>query len=114
MTTLHAHISTAQSDCDGPTYDSWVVTFNEDERNEHIAATERGYNDFSEYSFKERILGNAVSFHGNGQVNIHPDGFNYFENTDEGYRSAEVRWCEDDCDTNERTHRDVFAEQMGY
>lgn len=111
MSELHAHIDRSQQDCDGPTYDSHVEIFNDDER----AEAGKPFNDFSDLHFKERILGNAVSFHAEeAAVQISAGGFSYHEITDEGYRRVDVRWCEDDCDTNERSHRDVFAEQMGY
>jgi hypothetical protein len=114
---LHAHVSTASRDCDGPQYNSWVTVPNDDEIAEFAAAQERGYNDFSDLHFKERVLGNHVSFHADGPhtVEITRDGFKMSEATDEGYRSADVTWCEDpDCDPDDRTHRDVFAEAAGY
>lgn len=110
MTELHAHVSTSSVDCDGPMYREYVETFNDAER----AESGKAYNDFSDLHFKERILGNVVSFHGHGSVTFRPEGFTFSEPTDEGYRSAEVRWCEDDCDTDAAWQRDVFAEQMGY
>lgn len=114
---LHAHISTASSDCDGPQYNEWVQTMNDDERAEDAVASKRGYNNFSDLQFKERILCNHVSLHSEFGVTVKGDADGFFMNepTEEGYRSAEVRWCTDeDCDTDERSHRDVFAEQMGY
>ena len=107
-TTLHAHVSTASSDCDGPMYRSYVSEMNDDER----------CNDqYGDLEFKQRILGNHVSFHSEFGVNVEvsAEGFVTHELTDEGYRSADVTWCEDEaCDPNAATQRDIFAEQMGY
>ena len=114
-TTLHAHVSTASSDCDGPQYNEWVESLNVTELAQHVAAN--GVNDFHDLNFKERVLGNHVSFHSEFGVTVAvlDWGFTMHEQTDEGYRQAEVRWCEDeDCDPNAKSHRDVFAEQMGY
>lgn len=112
MTNLHAHVSTASSDCDGPMYHEYVSTLNDAERAMHEKA--QGVNDFHDLEFKARILSNHVSFHSNTRVEVDERGFTTHEQTDEGYRSAEVRWCEDDCNTDARSQRDVFAEQMGY
>lgn len=112
---LHAHVSTASSDCDGPFYRDYVTTLNADEIAEHERA--QGINDFHDLHFKERVLGNHVSFHPffNVKVEVDVHGFVMHEQTDEGYRSAEVRWCEDeDCDPNASSQRDVYAEMMGY
>jgi hypothetical protein len=114
-TTLHAHVSTAAADCDGPMYRTYVESLNDSERAMHDAAN--GVNDFHDIVFKERVLGNHVSFcpDGSVRVNVRKEGFNMSEATEEGYRSADVRWCEDaDCDPNAASQRDVFAEQMGY
>jgi hypothetical protein len=112
-TTLHAHVDTAAADCDGPMYRTYVESLNDSERAMHDAAN--GVNDFHDLVFKERVLGNHVSFHGRVTVEVHPHGFNSHEITDEGYRSADVRWCEDEsCDPHAASQRDVFAEQMGY
>jgi hypothetical protein len=116
-TTLHAHVSTASRDCDGPMYREWVEAMNDDEIAEHEAAEVRGYNDFSDLHFKGRVLSGRVSFHSERgcQVEITDRGFEVSEPTDEGYSSSEVLWCEDeDCDPNAASQRDVFAEQMGY
>lgn len=114
-TNLHAHVSTAASDCDGPLYRDYITELNDDERAMHEQAN--GVNDFHDLTFKERVLGNHVSFHPENEVwvKVTEDGFTTSERTDEGYQSAEVRWCEDEsCDPNAASQRDVFAEQMGY
>lgn len=111
---LHAHISKAQQDCDGPTYQEYTVFLNDEERAEHLKAD--GVNDFHDLHFKERVLGSQVSFSPFLNVNVEVDnhGFVMREQTDEGYRSAEVRWCEDESCTETYAQRDVFAEMMGY
>ena len=139
-TNLHAHIDADLLDCDGPLYHSRVETLTDEERAEAARTcprhggtwgddptcedctfedgTERpfGPQDFHDYRFKERVLGNIVSFHAEGAtVTITPGGFYYSEPTEEGHRAYDVRWCEDtDCDPNARSYRDVYAEQMGY
>lgn len=114
-TTLHAHVSIASSDCDGPLYRDYITEMNDDEIAEHESAN--GVNDFHDLHFKERVLGNHVSFHSEhgAVVKVTTDGFTLNEQTDEGYRSAEVRWCEDgDCDLSAYSQRDIYAEMMGY
>lgn len=114
-TTLHAHVSTASADCDGPFYRDYVSSLSPDEIAEHERAN--GVNDFHDLHFKERILGNHVSFSPLMVVDVRitPEGFTTREDTEEGYRYAEVRWCEDEsCDPNAASQRDVYAEMMGY
>lgn len=109
---IHAHIDNASSDCDGPIYRSRIEVFNEDE----IAESGKTYNDFSEIHFRERVLTSEVSVYSceNGTLQVSSGGFHWSEQTEEGYRSSDVRWCEDDCDLEEKSYRDVFAEQAGY
>lgn len=114
-THLHAHVSTASVDCDGPLYRELISSLNDAERAEHEQA--QGVNDFHDLHFKARILAGHVSFSSEQGVNVRvdEDGFTAFEQTDEGHRRANVRWCEDrDCDPTAASQRDVFAEQMGY
>lgn len=108
---LHAHIATATADCDGPMYRDYTVFPNDDERAEH--ERQNGINDFSDLRFKERILGSQVSFHADSEVLVSSGGFSVSERTDEGYRRADVTWCEDDC-TESYSQRDIYAEMMGY
>lgn len=109
---LHAHIDRATADCDGPMYDSYIVWLNDAEKAEH--AEKDGVNDFYDLHFKERVLGNVVSFHAEGaSVKVEPDGFIWHRPTEEGYERTEVEWCEDSCE-DIYVHRDVYAEQMGY
>jgi hypothetical protein len=113
-TNLHAHVSTSSSDCDGPMYRDYVATMNDAEQAEDREGDERGYNNFADLHFKARILSNHVSFHAVCEISTNEDGFHVHENTDEGYRAAEVRWCEDECDESLASQRDVYAEMMGY
>ena len=114
---LHAHISTAQSDCDGPTYDSYVLAMNEKE----LSGQDEN-NWFGDIEFMERVamhISNvyATQFGGSLEVSVFEDGskrFEWRETTEEGYSNKEATFCEDDCDLGETSHRDVFAEQMGY
>lgn len=123
--TLHAHVSTAAADCDGPVYDSYVETFNYAEREAQVRAyfngLMRGYdepvNDFSDIDFMNRVFASKCGPYAVHQMRVTVDesGFDYHEQTEEGYRSGEVRWCRDEtCDRTRRTHRDVFAEAAGY
>lgn len=111
-TNLHAHVSTASADCDGPTYRDYVEVFNDAER----AESQQEVNDFSDIHFMQRVMMNVCSPYAVHQMRITVDetGIEYSEQTEEGYRSGEVRWCRDDCDTGEAHYRDVYAEQMGY
>jgi len=117
ITEIHAHVSTASADCDGPSYRDYVMVPNDTE----IAESEKaqGVNDFSEINFRQRVLSACVSVYAVGpggcKVEIEPDGdFTWNEGTDEGYRSGEARFCDDDCDTGQQSQRDVYAEMMGY
>lgn len=115
MSTLHAHIDARSVDCDGPMDYSWVVSFNEAERTEEREAA--GVNDFSEIHFMNRVLTGQASPYSTRQLRLtmDDDGFEYHEDTEEGYRQGTVRWCRDeDCDPNERSQRDHYAEAMGY
>lgn len=115
---LHAHISTAQSDCDGPTYDSYVLQMNDKE----LAGQDES-NWFGDIEFMERVamhISNvyATQYGGKLEVTVFEDGtkrFEWSEATEEGYSNKEATFCTHDfCDPEERSHRDVFAEQMGY
>lgn len=112
-TNLHAHVFTASADCDGPLHSHYVTALNDAELAHH--AEQDGINDFHDLMFKERVMGNHVSFHAHVSVSVTPSGFTMSEQTDEGYRSAEVCWCEDaKCDPHAAYQRDVYAEMMGY
>ena len=101
---LHAHVETDSADCDGR-YTSGRV--------EEMTLEER-CDQFWDLHFKERILGNTVSFHGTGTVEVSPSGLHWYEQTDEGYRRVDVEWCEQDCDDVRSWQRDHSAEKAGY
>jgi hypothetical protein len=106
---LHAHVDTYAADCDGPISRSYVETANDDERT----------SEFGDLEFRERVLGSRISWSpaegATVTVQITADGFETNEPTEEGYRAASVRWCEDSsCDTGARSQRDVYAERAGY
>lgn len=110
---LHAHITTESADCDGRHGYDYVEIMNKHEVSEFILKD--GVNDFSDYMFKERILGRVVSFHADAVIKTTENGFDYHEPTDEGYTATEVLWCEDeDCDPWMTTSYDQFAEAAGY
>lgn len=111
---LHAHVETASVDCDGPLYRDHVEIYNEDELRERAEA--QGINDFSEIHFRERVLLSCISVYSceQGRLTVGDHGFDWHETTEEGHRSATVRWCWDDCDTDAAGQRDVYAEAMGY
>lgn len=114
-TSLHAHVSTSSRDCDGGHGQDYITTLNDEERAEHVRAN--GINDFHDLHFKNRVLGNHVSFSplAKVEVEVTEHGFTMSEATEEGYRSAEVTWCEDtDCDSDAGGQYDQFAEAMGY
>jgi hypothetical protein len=104
MSDLHAHITTASRDCDG------------DYSGGHVAemTTLEKADEFADLHFKERVLGNVVTLHGHGTLTVRPGGLSWNEQTDEGYRAAEVRWCEEGCEGERSWQRDHRAEEMGY
>jgi hypothetical protein len=115
--TLHAHISTASADCDGPMYRDYVMSLNEAE----LAESQQDENDFSDIAFRERVMCHLVHMTGGRAtlvVDSEPGGWAErmacHQDTEEGYRSGEAVFCTDDCDEDEHSQRDVFAEQMGY
>ena len=115
QSTLHAHVSTAAADCDGPIFRDYVVGLSEEEIAEAVHAD--GVNDFSEIHFMNRVFANLCGPFAVYQMRVVVDdsGFEWNETTDEGYRNGEVRWCRTaDCDPNAYSQRDVYAEMMGY
>lgn len=112
---LHAHVSKSARDCDGPIYDEYIISLTDEERARSEAAN--GVNDFTDIEFRNRVLTSIVSVYATqqGRMDVNEGGFKWHEDTDEGYRAAEVVWCEDEsCDPAYTSHRDVYAEMMGY
>lgn len=130
-TTLHAHVNTYSVDCDGPISRDYVMTYNDDERAEQV----RGYfngvirgedhpiNDFSEISFRQRVLSHVVSAYTTWQGTLTVTGdeqggltkiLDWSETTEEGGHHIRAEFCSDDCDTGEEGYRDYRAEAAGY
>jgi hypothetical protein len=113
-------VSTASSDCDGPFYRDYVVGISDEERAAHVAAD--GVNDFTDITFRERVLVSIVSLTGGtGTLMVHSEpgefasSVEWHQQTEEGYASGEARFCDDEsCDPHAESQRDVYAEQMGY
>ena len=76
-TNLHAHVSTASADCDGPFYRDYVSTFNDEEIAEHERA--QGINDFSDINFMNRVFTNHCGPYAVHQltVKVDDDGFEW-------------------------------------
>lgn len=106
---LHAHMETYEKDCDGPVSDSWVATKRADE---------------DDIDFHDRILRNVASVYAilsTGALEVtrfeEDDSIrlSWSEVTEEGFRNREATICKDEgCDTDETSHRDYYAEEMGY
>lgn len=106
---LHAHYESSSTDCDGRMDRSYVIVPNDDER----------ASEFGDIEFQERVLGNVVSMTGLGgtlRVETEPAiRLIWSEATDEGGRSVEATFCNDEsCDETEYSQRDHAAEAMGY
>jgi hypothetical protein len=115
--TLHAHVDTYARDCDGGHGNEYTVGFNDSELKERNDAD--GVNDFSDIHFMERVMMSVASPYAveyGMTVKVDDDGIEVHEQTDEGYRTATVRWCHDaDCDPNAQGPvHDEYAEMMGY
>lgn len=115
ISTAHAHVSSASADCDGPMYRDYTV-FVDDEAKAKSAACD-GVNDFWEIEFRNSILTSQVSVYAVEHgltMKATEAGFCWHETTDEGYRSGDVRWCDDEDCGESYSQRDVYAEMMGY
>lgn len=115
--TLHAHVDTFSRDCDGGHGNEYTMGFNDDEVAERENAN--GINDFSDIHFMERVMMSVASPYAVSigmRITVTDDGISVTEETEEGSRSAEVRWCHDeDCDPNcQGPVYDEYAEMMGY
>lgn len=114
---LHAHVETYARDCDGGHGNEYTMGMNDDERGERESAG--GINDFSDIHFMNRVmtgLAGPYAVEYKMTVNVGPEGFCVREETDEGYREANVTWCRDEgCDPNAQGPvYDEYAEAMGY
>lgn len=95
---LHAHVSREARDCDGFHGRDYIERVNDDEIAESVKAN--GINDFSDIHFMDRVFVSccspyAVQF--GMRVTVTDAGFDWTEDTEEGFRAGEVRWCWDDC-----------------
>lgn len=113
---LHAHVSTFARDCDGGHGNEYTMGFSDEEKKEREDAN--GVNDFSDIHFMQRVMMNVASPYAveyGMTVKVDSEGIEVSEQTDEGYRSAEVRWCHDDCEQEAQGPvYDEYAEAMGY
>lgn len=101
---LHAHVDTQSRDCDGTYSGGHVVEMTLEER----------CDGFGDYRFRDRVVANVISLHGHGTLKVTPEGVEWHEETEEGFRAADVRWCSDDCSHERAWQRDHRAEEMGY
>jgi hypothetical protein len=115
-TNLHAHVDTYSRDCDGGHGNDYIMAFSDAEIAEREAA--QGINDFSDIHFMQRVMMNVASPYAveyGMTVKVDSEGIEVTEATDEGSRSANVRWCRDEhCDPNFHQVSDQYAEMMGY
>ena len=102
--TLPAHVSTRSRDCDGEYLHEHTARANSLERTEQ----------FGDLAFKERVMGNTVSFHSDGILTVAPHGLYWNQPTDEGYTATSVVWCEEDDCNDKPVYRDFAAERAGY
>jgi len=100
----HAHVSSNSRDCDGDYSRGHVDEMTLQERCDQ----------FGDLRFKERVLASTVTLHGEGTLEVTEHGLSWHEQTEEGYRAAEVTWCEDDCPDERSWQRDHRAEAAGY
>lgn len=85
---LHAHIVSESRDCDGTHYSRRIDRPTDEERE----------STFGDLEFKHRIMGDVVSVIAvDGTLRVEKDRLSWHENTEEGYRTGDVDWCEDDC-----------------
>lgn len=113
--TIHAHVSTFARDCDGGHGNEYVTGFNDEEKKERENAN--GVNDFSDIHFMQRVMNSVASPYAveySMTVTVIPEGIDVHEQTDEGFRSAEVRWCHDDCEEGQGPVYDEYAQAAGY
>lgn len=117
--TLHAHIESYSTDCDGPISSSYVLTMNEDELK---GQDEPNY--FGDIYFLDRVVTTLVNsysllWRGTLEIECFDEGstekrMTWSEPTDEGHRQSIATICTDECDEAERSYRDHRAESMGY
>ena len=101
--TVHVHIETSSSDCDGPLYRSSTWTPEDDQ---------------SSAEFFAKWMLSLHAYNGTVEVHVTADGEwvgTHSQRTDEGYHAEEHRSCiYEDCRGQRASQRDIYAEQMGY
>lgn len=113
--TLHAHVETHATDCDGPLSSGYLLTMNDHEQADQ----------FGDIKFMERVVSHVVNVYslfrsGTLQVDCLDESstekrLSWSEQTEEGHRSVEATICTDDCDLSEDSwRRDHQAEAAGY
>ena len=100
---LHAHVEIESRDCDGMYSQGYVFEMTTLERDET----------FPDIAFKDRVVTSIISLHSHGTLNVRPSGVFWYESTEEGYRRADVTWCDDTC-SGSSWQRDHSAEAAGY
>ena len=100
----HAHVSTNSRDCDGDYSRGHIDEMTLEERCDR----------YGDLRFKDRVLTSVVNPHGHGTLEVTPEHLSWYEQTEEGYRAAEVAWCEDECPAMRSWQRDHRAEAAGY
>lgn len=104
----HAHVERSSADCDGTYSSEYIVEPNDEELDAK----------YGDLDFRDRVLTTVVSVWAidhHATMTVTPEGFEWREQTDEGYTNAEVRWCRDGaCDPRATSYRDHRAEAMGY
>lgn len=83
--TMHAHISEDSRDCDGRMTSERVEGLNEDEKK----------TTFGDIDFQVRIAGFFAISSNNARMSMDGNVTTWLADTDEGYESAEIRWCEE-------------------
>lgn len=101
---IHAHVETESCDCDGRYTSGHTDVPNTDERTSQ----------FGDILFKERVVCSVMSLHSTGTFQVTPQRVFWNEQTDEGYRHAEITWCDDDGCVGKSWQRDHSAEAAGY
>lgn len=103
---FHGHVSTNSRDCDGGHGHDYIVEMNDEEKTD----------DWPEFVFTRRVISGKIAFQPEfGQrVTISEDGFDWHQDTDEGFSAGEVRWCRNDCGDHRETVYDQYAEMAGY
>lgn len=110
---LHAHIETHATDCDGSISRDYVMAMDEAELSSQLG----------DFEFHNRVVASVVntyaSFRG-GQLTVSVDdeygsvSLSWSEQTEEGSRQTEARFCSDNCDEAVSHYRDHRAEAAGY